>query len=220
MSFHCAKRRLRRSDGGLGGDRLPSAPAAFGIAHVAGAHGELIAGPGGVHLRASPPRHRPGILYIAVQAAFGALRAQVEKFAAIAGSDVKAIRRCREACCLRCFDVRDVGVLAVLLHPIYAAAIAGCGQQAVRRPVQTVDHVIVRSPQLPRGSGGIEFIDLRPVGHQRVVVRSLHRSRRDDGDRRSDGDKPLDGQRRQIALALFAHRRDIDLSTRRFGTAP
>src|ERR1700758_5464620 len=99
--------------------------------------------------------------------------------------------------------MRDIGVLATLLDAVDAAAIASRGEQASGRPIQPIDDVVVGCPQLARRTRGIELVDLRAVWHQRVVVRRLDRSRRDDRDRGGYGRDTLHRQRRQVALALL-----------------
>src|ERR1700752_3589014 len=113
--------------------------------------------------------------------------------------------------------MRDIGALAILLDAVDAAAIAGRGEQAIGRPVTTIDHVVVGGPQLARRTRGIELVYLGAVGHQRVVVRRLDRSRRDDRDRGGYGSDTLHRQRRQVALALLPDGCYVDLPGRRFG---
>ena len=69
--------------------------------------------------------------------------------------------------------------------------------------MQTIDHIVVRRPQLAGRAVGIKLIYLRAIRHQGVVVGGLHRARSDDRDRRSDGSNALDRQGRQVALALL-----------------
>src|ERR1700760_1073798 len=113
--------------------------------------------------------------------------------------------------------MRDIGVLAILLDAVDAAAVAGGCQQAVGRPEQAIDDVVVWCPQFARRTRGIELVYLGAVGHQRVVVRGLDRSRRDDRDRGGYGSDTLHRQRRQVALALLPDGRYVDLPGRRFG---
>ncbi len=86
--------------------------------------------------------------------------AQQVDFPGIGCANVKTTGGIGEPNSLRSFEMRDIGILALLVDAIDSSAIAGGCQQPLRRPCQCVHDVVMSGPDFVGRSLRGNLVDL------------------------------------------------------------